>query len=277
MWSSGEPQDHFQSINLNYNIPFNKFPLLSFIEANYSYTGDFSWQRGSEILQQVTSDKGDILGIVNTIQNANTKALNGSISFNQLYRNLGFTDKNKSIFEKIIKGLSALNRIQFTYSENNGTILPGYLQKIGIIGSKDPSLDFILGSQSDIRYELARKGWLTSYPDFNQPINQIHSNQFNLNGQLNFGSGFIIDINLEKNYSENNSENFIVEDGNYNSLNPYEYGNFGVSNIIIGTAFKKSSEFYNETFEDFRSNRKIISKRLAIKNSIDINLSLIHI
>ena len=29
LWSSGEPQDHFQSINLNYNIPFNKFPLLS--------------------------------------------------------------------------------------------------------------------------------------------------------------------------------------------------------------------------------------------------------
>ncbi len=271
IWNIGEPQNHFQSINLNYNIPFNKFPLLSFIEANYSYTGDFSWQRGSEILQQVTSENGEVLGIVNTIQNANTKALNGSISFNQLYRNLGLDNKNKSIFEKIVKGLTTLNRIQFTYSENNGTILPGYLQKIGIFGSKDPSLDFIFGSQSDIRYELARKGWLTSFPNFNQPINQIHSNQFNLNGQLNFGGGFIIDLNLEKNYSENNSENFIIEDGNYNSLNPYEYGNFGVSNMIIMTAFKKSSEFYNATFEDFRINRKIISRRLAIKNRIDIN------
>jgi len=273
LWNSGDPDRHHQSLNLNYSIPFKHFPFLSFIEANYSYTGDFSWERGSEVLEGVKSTKGDVLGIVNTIQNANTKTLNGSISINQLYRNLGFDNskKNKSFFESLIKGLTKIERIQFTYSENNGTVLPGYLQSIGIIGTSDPSLGYVFGSQSDIRYEAARKGWITSFPDFNQAFTQIHNNQFNISGQLNFGAGLLIDLNAEKNFSVNNSENFSVINEEYNSLNPNQYGNFGMSNIIIGTAFKKYSGSFNQSFEDFRGNRLIISKRLAYINGIDLD------
>ena len=34
----GDPNQHFQSLQLNYDIPFNKVPFLKFIRATYSYT-----------------------------------------------------------------------------------------------------------------------------------------------------------------------------------------------------------------------------------------------
>ena len=64
-------------------------PFLNFIDANYNYTGDFSWQRGYNAMAAVSNEEGDLLGQVNTIQNANTKTLTGSISFDKLNTILG--------------------------------------------------------------------------------------------------------------------------------------------------------------------------------------------
>ena len=84
----------FQSLSFNYKIPFRLIPLLSFIDANYNYTGDFNWQRGSNAMASVTNENGEKLGQTNNIENANTKTLTGSISFNRLYNILGLKPKS---------------------------------------------------------------------------------------------------------------------------------------------------------------------------------------
>ena len=66
---------------------------MSFIDANYNYSGNFNWQRGSEALANVLSEEGTALGIVHTVQNANTKSLAGSISFDRLHNILGLKNK----------------------------------------------------------------------------------------------------------------------------------------------------------------------------------------
>ena len=81
IWDMGDPNRHFQSLNLTYKLPFEYVPFLSFIEANYNYTGDFNWQRGSDVLADVVDDNGNTLGIVNTVQNVNTKSLNSILNF----------------------------------------------------------------------------------------------------------------------------------------------------------------------------------------------------
>ena len=94
--STGEPNSHFQSLALNYKLPFQYIPFLSFIDATYNYTGNFNWQRGSEALAGVTSEDGIALGLVNTIQNNNTKTITGALSFSRLYSALGLeTNKNR--------------------------------------------------------------------------------------------------------------------------------------------------------------------------------------
>jgi cell surface protein SprA len=49
-WDIGSPNQHMQQLVINYEIPINKIPLFSFVKANYSYTGDYNWQKSSHFL-----------------------------------------------------------------------------------------------------------------------------------------------------------------------------------------------------------------------------------
>ena len=98
IFDQGDPNRHFQNFNLTYKLPFKYFKFLSFIDSDLNYSGDFSWIRGSDILSQVENDLGQKLGIVNTIQNANTKTINGSIQTNKLYEIFRLKNKKKIKF-----------------------------------------------------------------------------------------------------------------------------------------------------------------------------------
>ena len=289
LWDFGDPNRHFQSLNLTYKLPFNYLPYLSFIDANFSYTGDFSWQRGSDILAEVQNDVGDVLGIVNTVQNVNSKAINGSISTSRLYQILGLKNKRKGVQRlpqrqqpldtakakkpkkkrkaliQVVNVLNTLKRLQFSYTENNGQVLPGYLPKVGLVGTLQPTAAFTFGSQADVRYEAAKQGWLTDFPNFNQPFTQVHNSQLNLTGQLDFGKGLLIDLNAERNFSESITENFNVVNQEYVPLNTNVFGNFGTSTLLIKTAFRRSRGQASPYFDAFRVNRLTIAERLALE------------
>ena len=296
LWDFGDPNRHFQTLNLTYKLPFAYIPFLSFIDANYSYNGDFSWQRGSDILAEVEHENGAVLGIVNTIQNVNSKSLNGSIQTDRLYRILGLTKKRKNaralparaasptdttkakkpkkkrkVLTSVVDALTILRRLQFSYTENNGKVLPGYLPKVGLLGTLQPSPGFTFGSQADIRYEAAKQGWLTDFPNFNQPYTQLNNTQLNLTGQLDFGKGLIIDLSAERNFSESITENFNVVNQEYVPLNSNSFGNFGISTILIKTAFQRSKGEASPYFDTFRENRQIIANRLAQERGLSPN------
>jgi cell surface protein SprA len=299
IWDTGQTDRHFQTLSLNYKIPLRLIPFLNFIDANYNYTGDFSWQRGSNAMAAVTSEEGLPLGIVNTIQNANTKTLTGSISFDKLYTILGLKSKRSPFDQPFARAtaknpqtqeqekkpknnafrkgatyfvdlLSSIKRVQFNYSENNGKVIPGYLPKVGFMGTLDPSFGFTFGSQADVRYEVAKRGWLTNFPNFNEPFVQVHNNKLNISAQIIPLKDLTIDLNAERNYSNNLSENFLIRDSDYLSLNTNEYGNFGMSTILIKTAFSGGTGIVNQNFQNFRDNRLIVANRLAATNGTSL-------
>ena len=244
-------------------------------------------------MASVTNENGEKLGQTNNIENANTKTLTGSISFNRLYNILGLkpksnqanpfsrvrsnvgnqiseenekTKKNNTLKKSatiLVNLLSSLKRVQFNFSENNGKVIPGYLPNVGFFGTVDPSFGFTFGSQADVRYEVAKRGWLTDFPNFNEPFVQIHNNKLNLSAQFNPLKHLTIDLNAERSYSNNLSENYRIEDQRYVSLNTNEYGNFGMSTILIKTAFSGGSGIVNNNFQKFRDNRIVIAQRLA--------------
>ena len=300
IWDTGQTDRHFQSLSLNYKIPLRLIPFLNFIDANYNYTGDFSWQRGSNAMAAVTGEEGQQLGVVNAIQNANTKTLTGSISFDKLYTILGLKSKKspfdqpfarggatdnpqsqkkenkpkKSAFRKgatyFVDLLSSIKRAQFNYSENNGKVIPGYLPNVGFMGTLDPTFGFTFGSQADVRYEVAKRGWLTNFPNFNEPFVQVQNSKLNISAQINPLKDLTIDLNAERNYSNNLSENYQVQDLNYVALNTNEYGNFGISTILIKTAFSGGTDIINKNFTNFRENRLIIANRLAAQSGTSL-------
>jgi cell surface protein SprA len=291
--NTGEPNNHLQTLAVNYKLPFQYIPFLSFIDATYNYTGNFNWIRGSEALAQVKSEEGIPLGIVNTIQNNNTKTLTGALSFAKLYSVLGLKSKKISFIPKIktnipkdssskkkntvlkksltqlVDILTAVKRVQASYNENNGSVLPGYLPSIGFAGGMRPTLGYTFGSQADIRYEVARQGWLSGYPNFNQPFTSLHSSKFKASAQLVPFKNLIIDFNAERDYSENRLENFRVEDQDYLPQNSSLFGNFGMSTILIQTAFNPSRGSVSSNFENFRANREVIARRLVKETSFE--------
>ena len=146
-------------------------------------------------------------------------------------------------------------------------MLPGYLSTVGFAGGMRPTLGYTLGSQADVRYEAARQGWLTGFPNFNQMFTQLRSNKFKATAQLVPLNDLIIEFNAERDFTENKLENFGVENLEYIPKNSSILGNFGMSTILVKTAFNFSIDSENLNFEKFRKNRIIIAKRLSEKSS----------
>ncbi len=282
-WNIGDPNQHTQQIVLNYDIPINKIPVFSFVKATYSYTGDYNWRRNTTVLP------GYDLG--NTIQNAGSHKLNTALNMDSFYKYIGLTKKtakappktavqpkpgqkivntnvvqttNDNVFLNGLIGIAtSIRNIQVNYVENNGTVLPGYTPGLGFFGSTKPTLGFIFGGQDDIRYEAAKKGWLTDYQDFNQSFTQVTSKTLNMTANIDLFPDFKIDLNADRTYVDNFSEQYDVTNGMYNSRSPYSFGNFSISTVLIKTSFSKSDENFSTAFEDLKANRLIVADRLA--------------
>jgi cell surface protein SprA len=175
------------------------------------------------------------------------------------------TSQNSLFVNGLIGVLTSVKNININYTENRGTVLPGFIPGLGFFGSSKPTLGFIFGSQSDVRQEAAGNGWLTQYQDFNQNFTQITSRTLNLTANVDLFPDFKIDLNADRNYVDNYSEQYDVDPitGQYNSRSPYSFGNYSISTMLIKTAFSQSDENFSAAFEDFRNNRLIIADRLA--------------
>lgn len=289
----GEPNRHSQQMQLNYEIPLNKIPILDFISAQYTYTSNFDWQRGGDAVREVTGED------INTIQNANTHTLTAALAMQRFYDKIGLnkrsgktlaqsnaqgvrpqnplarttaqqtkeTGETSAFFNTAVDVLTMVKRLNINYSENNGTVLPGYTQSIGFIGTTRPSLGFVFGSQSDIRFEAARNGWLTVFPEFNEQFIKRTNKQLNLTATAQPTPDITIDLLANRQFSESFQETFNVTSNNgelaFNSLLGNNFGNFSISTVMIGTFFRKSDEFTSENFEEFKQNRLAIANRLV--------------
>ncbi|MEW5674820.1 cell surface protein SprA [Flavobacterium enshiense] len=292
----GEPNLHTQQLVVNYDLPINKIPALAFVKSTYSYTSDYSWQRASDAFSNIDYE-GTNFDLGNTIQNAGSHKLNTTLSMDALYKYVGLTGRTKkqpkaapkpaapkpgqrlqqaenqqaserSLFvERMIGIVTSLKTLQVNYTQNEGTVLPGYLPSVGFLGTSRPTVGFVLGSQADVRYEAARNGWLTYYPEFNQSFTQVKNKMLNMTGQMELFPDFKIDLSADRTMSQNFSEQYDVSsDGSYNPRSPYDFGNFAMTTVLIKTAFKQSDENISEVFNEFRENRLKIANRLATEH-----------
>jgi cell surface protein SprA len=305
----GIPNRHYQQLQVNYSLPFDKIPFLKFIQTQYSYTGDFLWTKSSEILRGLEG----IPDLGNTIQNSATHQINGNLNMSNLYSYLGLTKKtaqgSQSInrntsrrrgggqnaqqnntnqnnqnedtelsvgdkaFNTFVDLVTVLDRVQVNYSDTKGIFLPGYTNNIGFGGTLKPTPGFTFGSQNDVRREAARRGWLTMYQDFNEQYTRTDNQQLDVQAGLSPLPGFTLDFIGNRLYSDTYTENFRVNPSTmeYNSIIPNTFGNFNISTNMIRTSFSNSTREVSENFETFRSNRLIIANRLAEQAGIDLN------
>ena len=342
-FETGDPNRHSQQFQMNYELPLSKIPTFSFLKSNYSYTGDFQWQKGSDAFNNVQVNNVQIAPLGNSIQNAQTHTLNASLDMKKFYKYIGLEKKNfkktyalklrpkktrkntrlkdlksrdslsesqelkrdrkvKKLTDQIteineksktkpkptignkmynfgVGVLSSIKRVQASYNENNGSYIPGYLNGIGFIGTLKPSFGYVFGAEADnLRFEAARKGWLTLYQDFNEQYTRSKLRQLNITANIEPVKNLKIDLVANRNYQHNYTENYRVVGadpitglgGTYQALTPNTFGNFSISTVLLKTAFSKSDETQSKAFDDFKSNRREVALRLAQQAGVDI-------
>ena len=302
-FNTGRPDHYTQKLSANYKIPINKIPFLGFISADYGYTANFDWKAAS---------KSYVDKIGNLIQNSNTHNLSTTLGFSKLYQEIGLKklfikraakkkkgnklqasqlptargvksrSKKKTLKEKVLLGVydfvTAVKTAKISYSENNGTALPGFKGVAGFLGRDNlsdgfaPTLGFVFGSQIDIRNKAFEKGWLVDRAVgseyYNKTYSNTHYNKLDYTISLKPFKEFNIELTGNKIRTNNLSQQLDVEGGVLNTNAPItQSGNFSTSYSMLSTVFKSSDEL----FTSFLANRSLLSQRLSTVNSLPIS------
>ncbi|MBW8051634.1 MAG: cell surface protein SprA [Cytophagales bacterium] len=309
----GRMKQFTQTNSFNYRLPLNKFPLTNWINASVSYTAGYSWKAGSNakgsyinssgILTEDTLTLAERLG--NSIQNTSRRAINGKIDLVKLYNKVKFlkainstprrkppaktkkpktpiakdTTKTKKkpelkVFKAVLRSLMTARSVNFSYSVNRGTAIPGFMRKPDYFGLESgtnaPGLPFVLGSQDvGIKQEIAQRGWLSDDSSLFTTFAQFRNENLTLNTSLEPFKGFRIKLDAKKNKSADYQELFtydpITEE--FMTSNPNKKGSYSISYIAINTSFIRDRKSGRSTvFENFIRNRSNIINRLAADN-----------
>ncbi|HZH67216.1 MAG TPA: cell surface protein SprA, partial [Flavisolibacter sp.] len=292
----GRNTHYHHDITAAYTVPTAKLPLLDWTQIRASYTVKYDWLAGSLLARE--------LG--NTLFVGQTRNVTGDFDFDRLYNKSRFLQainndapqppkqpqqkgdtsakKKRGPGEPIhISGIpkfflrmaTSLKRIGIQYSEDMGTLLPGYMDSTRFLGMNtrngNPGARYILGYQPDTTdiNILAQKGLLSNDSLFNALIQQRYNQTIGLTAQLTPIRDLNIDITLNRTFTKDYSE--LQKDTNGISgvqrYNPYATGSFSISYISYQTMFTKfDPNEVSAIFKQFEANRAILSDRLGRDN-----------
>ncbi len=294
----GRTLNYNHQIQLNYRLPFALIKPLNWVSSSITYTTNFTWQTAS--LQNTSFG--------NTITGNSTRQANAQLDFMKFYRKFKFIKEilkpipKKNVFSKadstrkegdepqmamkrLTKGLGqfvfGIRNVNFSYTKNQGTTLPGYIPRSGLLGiyeyendslgtiSTAPGWDFVLGQYPNLREDTlwlkqAREnGWITNNPLFANPYQQNVSEQMDLRIRLEPIRYFTINITFNKQITDNYSALFSYDtlSGEFVTSNRMANGNFSMSYFSLPTA--KNDEAFTYLQQEAR---KIVSERLRNEN-----------
>ena len=177
----------------------------------------------------------------------------------------------QKIAGRILELLTGFQNFKINYRQNNGIMLPGYLESVGFAGTFNPSLPFSLGwDDEQVRYEAAKKGWLTQYPDFNEPYLNTYTEEIAYQGMYKPYRPVTITFRGQKSYMENISEQFNAVGNEYHALLPSITGNHSISTLLLRTSFEKISLDDSPAYQRMLDNRPVIARRLAQERGIPV-------
>ena len=98
VWQSiknlGTPLDYQQQVTASYQLPLNKLPILDWVNGDASYTGRYTWVRGTE--------RNDGVSLGNIITSNRSLNVNGSFNMEMLYNHFPFLRKANDRFRRAV-------------------------------------------------------------------------------------------------------------------------------------------------------------------------------
>ncbi len=302
--SGGKMNKYVQNFTLNYKIPIDKLPLMDWIGATGNYKSNYGWTASPLSIQKRL---GNQIENSNTVQlNGNLtfdKLYNKSKYLKSINRkgsgprgggpDRGRTgpagqqpgeeeqdttqtkpSKNyfKIIGEGILRVLMSVKKATITYSETNGTLLPGFMPEPNFMGNDmstvAPGFGFVFGSQKDIRPDAVKNGWITRDTLLNQSFMKKHTDIFTFRTTIEIIPDLKIELTADRNYAKSRQEYFRADSlGDFSTFSPMESGSFSMSYISIGTSFEKTGENNSsDAFNDLKAYIPEIAYKLASEN-----------
>ena len=303
---AGRPVLYNHRIQANYRLPFEYLPFIDFIDAELGYGMTYNWNSRSTAL--LASPEGS-LGTIG--QNTNTIVATATADFPKLFskmkyfrdinttmqkrkreidslntvytaqwekRRFRYKDykfKNKLSFgQSLAYGLASIRQLDFSYNENNGTVLPGLLSAPNWYGYGQtlggPTTGFLLGSQSDIRRIALENGWISTSTYMTDPYIQMRNRSLTANLQVVPVNDFRIDFNILHNYTRNFSQAGYNDPQNLARLNhDFAFANdfltYSNTAWTFNTAFTDGDEIYRTMI----SNARAISQQMPTVTNPD--------
>ncbi|MBU1719523.1 MAG: cell surface protein SprA, partial [Bacteroidetes bacterium] len=177
------------------------------------------------------------------------------------------------VFRAFMNLILGVKNVSFSYTNTNGTLLPGYKPETYIMGMdnkwKYPGWGFVFGEQKDIRPYLIENQAISDDTLLNSAYVTTFTENFSARSTIEPFKGFKIELTATRTYSENFSEYYRAgADGSFESYSPTKTGNFSISYLTWNTAFIQDDKntHISEIFENFSQNRYDIAIRLANRN-----------
>ncbi|HTX88366.1 MAG TPA: cell surface protein SprA [Bacteroidales bacterium] len=310
IFSFGTMNNYNQKFNITYDLPFSKIFILDWINISAGYEGIYHWTATPISVQAQFG---------NTIENGNTKVLNGGFSFLSLYNKIPYLKRinstditsqkkggqkgepmkkddqlpkqpnakadslqakksgfnfGKFLLDGTLRLLMCVRKASFSYTQGNGTALPGFTPVPNALGNdwsqNAPGLGFIFGDQKDVRNRAIYEHWMT----LDTLQNNAYMNKFNENLTINVSiepfRDFKIEVNAVRTYSFMHSEYFRADENGsfaHEAYSPTDAGSFTMSYIMIGTSFSKdNADNTSPLFETMKNYRLQVAHRYAAEN-----------
>ena len=169
-----------------------------------------------------------------------------------------------------LRAATMLKRISVNFTENAGTLLPGFMDTSRLVGSgfrnDDPWYDFAFGFQPTQQWieRRAVNGQFTRDSIFNRQMRQTFTQNIEIRGVLEPVNFMRIDVNISRNFNKEYNETFkfSYDNNEFEHLSPFTTGSFSSTFIGLGSFFKNRKANY----ETFMSNRTEVSRRLGETN-----------
>lgn len=295
VFRAGRPVLYNHRVQLNYKLPFQYIPYLDFIDAELGYGFTYNWNaRSTVLLASPDGSLGSIGQNTNVIQATATadftkffgqfkyfKNLSAKLqkrrqeidSLNNVYTQQwekrrysykGYKFKNKlTPIQSMAYFLTSFKQLDVSYSENNGTVLPGLLSAPNWYGYGQtlggPTVGFLLGSQADIRRTVMENGWVSDSEFMTDPYIQMSTRELRANLQMVPLNDLRIDINALHNYNRNfthtgfNYVNQTTGEANPNYTFANDLVTYSNSVVLLKTSFKDGASVYQAIRENART------------------------
>ncbi len=308
----GRNTNYRHTMSVTYTLPISKLPLFNWVTVKTSYNTSYNWVAGSLGISDTLGNTINNTQAKSLNGELNFRNLYSKSKFLKQYNSNtspkqdtkkttkgddeaddkaddATAEKKKTAVpvvsppvETLVRLLISLKRVTLNYSQNYATTIPGFMPTSEVMGLNGPTMapgfGFVFGEQPTYLWmdSIANAGQLSTATSMNQLFIQTYNETLDLRANFEPLKDFRLDINVNKNYSQNASELYkntsTLEDPVFEHLNQVDMGTFSISYSIFGTVFEKlDPKKVSATFKQFEENREIISSRWSETNPVYSN------